>query len=371
MKRLHFTVSELLILFVFTLYTSCSKTDATYTVKTIDGVRHVDNYKPLWGDEPKVAIEFVKNIGELGEQDENYQFYQIRDIARDNDGNFYVLDAGNYRVQKLDKNWIYLATFGREGQGPAELLDPWYVALDTNGNIYVYDPGNRRIQIFSAAGKDNGTIRFAASNVNTGMYVLKSGSILIGPELIDREGNLVHEFVQPDPSKKAPGSDNNSAMFSVDKNENIYLAYGFRNGIEKYSLDGQIIFKIERALNYDIREAVSNLDPGSPGFGTFTRLPVYVSRCIAVDSKGRIWVCTFKEQPESSGTGSGENWNEYVKELTTATDLLELEIFSHDGILLGRIPLSVNIFVMKIFDDRIYFSDFEGVNLYEYRILEK
>lgn len=364
-------VTRLLIsmLLVLSLYTFCSKTD-TYTVKTIDGVRHVDNYEPLWGDELEVAIEFIRNLGELGEQDENYQFYRIRDITRDNDGNFYVLDAGNYRVQKFDKDWNYLATFGREGQGPAELLNPWYVALDTNGNIYVDDPGNRRIQIFSSAGKDNGTIRFTASSVNTGMYVLKSGSILIGPELIDREGNLIHEFVQPDPSKKAQ-SYNNSAMFSVDKNENIYLAYAWRNGIEKYSLDGHIVFRMERSLNYDIKEAIENLDVYSPGFGTFTQLPVYVSRCIAVDSIGRIWVCTLKKQPKSRDTDNMINVEIFIEELTTAADLLELEIFSPDGILLGRIPLTINAFVMKIFDDRIYFSEFEGVNLYEYRILEK
>lgn len=370
MKRLHFTVSELLILFVFSLIISCSKTD-TYTVETIDGVRHVDNFDPLWGDEPKVTIEFVKNIGELGERDENYQFYKIKDIARDNDGNFYVLDAGNYRVQKFDKNWNYLATFGRRGQGPAELLNPWSIDLDTGGNIYVFDPGNRRIQIFSPAGKDNGTIRIVDSGTSTNMYVLGSGSILIGLKLIDREGNLIHEFVKPDPSKKAPGSDNNSAMFSVDKNENIYLAYGLKNGIEKHSLDGQIIFRIERDLDYDIKEAEYNLNPDSPGFGRFTQLPVYVSRGIAIDNKGRIWVCTLKKQPKSRDTDNMINEEIYIKELTTAADLLELEIFSTEGILLGRIPLSINAFMMKIFDDRIYFSDFEGVNLYEYKILEK
>ena len=62
---------------------NCGGEDATYTVEMIDGVRHVHNLTPLWSDEQKISLEFVRQIGELESEDENYQFYQPIDITVD------------------------------------------------------------------------------------------------------------------------------------------------------------------------------------------------------------------------------------------------------------------------------------------------
>jgi len=40
-----------------------------------DGVRIIHNDKPIWGDNPKVSLEFVRQIGVFEGPDENYMFY--------------------------------------------------------------------------------------------------------------------------------------------------------------------------------------------------------------------------------------------------------------------------------------------------------
>ena len=38
------------------------------------------------------------------ETDENYIFYRVSDIGVDSEGNIYIVDSGNCRVQKFDEN---------------------------------------------------------------------------------------------------------------------------------------------------------------------------------------------------------------------------------------------------------------------------
>ncbi len=40
-----------------------------------DGIKNIHNEKPKWGDNPKVKLEFVRQIGELEGDDENYAFF--------------------------------------------------------------------------------------------------------------------------------------------------------------------------------------------------------------------------------------------------------------------------------------------------------
>ena len=107
----------------------CSSSETTYTVDTIDGVRYVYNTAPLWGDEPKVELEFVQKIGGIEATDENYQLFKAFDATKDPDGNIYVLDSGNFRIQKYDTRGNYLTTFGKQGRGPGEFRDPFSIVI--------------------------------------------------------------------------------------------------------------------------------------------------------------------------------------------------------------------------------------------------
>lgn len=82
----------------------CSNTYEFYTVEMVNGVRTVHNIKPLWGEDQKVELEFVQQIGSLDETDENLIMSGIWDVDRDDNGNIFVLDGGSVRIQKFDQD---------------------------------------------------------------------------------------------------------------------------------------------------------------------------------------------------------------------------------------------------------------------------
>ena len=82
------------------------------------------------------------------------QFRQVTDVAWDPAGNAYISDGYiNSRVAKVDKNGKWLMSFGEPGNQPGQFNTPHSIAADAQGNIYVADRGNRRIQVFNTDGK--------------------------------------------------------------------------------------------------------------------------------------------------------------------------------------------------------------------------
>ena len=76
-----------------------------------------------------------------------------RKVALDSQGNLYVADTLNHRIQKFDRSGKLLMAFGTEGGGDGQFKEPMGVTVDPQGNIYVADTWNHRIQKFDATGK--------------------------------------------------------------------------------------------------------------------------------------------------------------------------------------------------------------------------
>jgi DNA-binding beta-propeller fold protein YncE len=85
---------------------------------------------------------------------EDGRFRQPTDVAFGPDGSIFMSDGYiNSRVAKADKNGNWLKSWGDRGNKPGELNTPHSIVADADGNIYVADRGNRRIQVFDGEGK--------------------------------------------------------------------------------------------------------------------------------------------------------------------------------------------------------------------------
>lgn len=111
------------------------------------------------GDQTKNETEYLENF----EFQENIQ-YDLETII-DKDSNLqtpegivcyndalYVADKGADTIKKYDLNGKLILEIGKTGNAEGELLSPSALAIDQNGNIYVAEEGNYRIQMFNKDG---------------------------------------------------------------------------------------------------------------------------------------------------------------------------------------------------------------------------
>jgi len=81
-------------------------------------------------------------------------FRQVTDVAWDAAGNAYISDGYvNSRIAKVDKDGNWLKSWGEPGDKAGQFNTPHSIAVDAQGNVYVADRGNRRIQVFDGDGK--------------------------------------------------------------------------------------------------------------------------------------------------------------------------------------------------------------------------
>jgi sugar lactone lactonase YvrE len=78
-----------------------------------------------------------------------YVFDRPTDVGWDAAGNIFVSDGyGNSRVVKYDKNGTFIKSAGTRGTENGQLNLPHSLAVDAQGNVYIADRSNRRIEVF-------------------------------------------------------------------------------------------------------------------------------------------------------------------------------------------------------------------------------
>jgi uncharacterized protein (TIGR03663 family) len=140
-----------------------------------------DDYAEKWKAVPGVAT-YGSAGGAAG------QLRSPKGVGLDAQGNLYVADTFNHRIQVLDPQGRPLRQWGSEGTQPGQFKEPWAVAVAANGDVYVTDTWNHRIQVFD----NQGVFKRAWGTFGEAKQPQELGNLLYGPRdvALDAEGNV-------------------------------------------------------------------------------------------------------------------------------------------------------------------------------------
>jgi sugar lactone lactonase YvrE len=188
-------------------------------------------------------IQKITPAGEVYLLGGPHQMRFPHDVAVDSSYFIYVLDTGHHRVLKYRPDGVPVSTFGRRGRALSYLETPLGIAVDAFHNVYIADTGNRRVQKFSADGRFLQALGGEGSLIPlrkpVDVEVDSGGRIYVADAL----GHQVVQLSAFGALLKTWGGAGGEAVeapqaVAVDQHGNLYLAEGGRR-VVKFSPDGE------------------------------------------------------------------------------------------------------------------------------------
>jgi DNA-binding beta-propeller fold protein YncE len=189
--------------------------------------------------------------GSKGGDDGQFECLFICMLAVDRQGNVFVTDAskeGNARVEKFDSNGKFLTKWGSYGSKDAQFKSPFGLAVDSQGDVYVGDPGNYRVQKFDSEG--NFLTKWGSSGFRNGQFsedladiaVDGQGNVYVtdrsnGFQKFDSNGQFLGQFEHCGDEKRFFSA----AGVAVDAQDNVYVSDLSNKHICKYASNGQFL----------------------------------------------------------------------------------------------------------------------------------
>jgi sugar lactone lactonase YvrE len=102
------------------------------------------------------TLKLLRKIGTGGHKHELTtpgDFSKPAGVAVDAEGNLYVADTMNNRIEIFDADGQFISTFGKPGDGPGYFSRPKGVAIDSDGHVWVADGMQDRVQVFDKEGQ--------------------------------------------------------------------------------------------------------------------------------------------------------------------------------------------------------------------------
>ncbi|MDQ2629829.1 MAG: 6-bladed beta-propeller [Actinomycetota bacterium] len=260
--------------------------------------------------EPQLITQptFAGSFGSYGAADG--QLNLPGDVAVDSQGNLWVVDKANNRIQKFDSTGKFLAKFGSAGSGDGQFNRPTAIAITPAGDLLVADAGNSRVQRFSSAGsfiskfgsKGTANGQFAGSGPE-GLAIDAAGSVWV----TDTYGGRIQKFsstgtfLQSVGTKgSAPGQLGEPTGIDVDPSGKVWVADWQNHRVSIFSATGEFL---------------SSFGSAGSGDGQFQN-----PDAIEIDNLGNVWVGDqsnnriqqfdlngqFKAKFGSAGSGPGQ-----------------------------------------------------------------
>jgi sugar lactone lactonase YvrE len=102
------------------------------------------------------SLKLVRKIGTTGHNHELTtpgDFAKPTGVAVDKEGNLYVADTLNNRIEVFDADGVFIRTWGKNGDGPGYFARPKGVTIDSDGHVWVADGMQDRVQVFTNEGQ--------------------------------------------------------------------------------------------------------------------------------------------------------------------------------------------------------------------------
>lgn len=140
------------------------------------------------------SFKFLRTVGgppkSVGDEDPG-TFSKPTNVAVDKEGNVYVTDTLNNRVQIFDADGKFISMFGKAGDGPSYFARPKGIAIDPDGHIWVAESFMNRVQIYDREGHllayfGSGGSLPGQFGVPTGVYVDKQNRAFVTEQLRGR-----------------------------------------------------------------------------------------------------------------------------------------------------------------------------------------
>jgi DNA-binding beta-propeller fold protein YncE len=101
-------------------------------------------------------FKMLRNIGKPSKKhqaNDPGQFSLPTNVAVDSEGDVYVTDTFNDRVQIFDAEGEFISAFGKNGDGPGQFERPKGIAVDCDRHIWVVDSAQDRVKVFDRDGR--------------------------------------------------------------------------------------------------------------------------------------------------------------------------------------------------------------------------
>jgi DNA-binding beta-propeller fold protein YncE len=121
------------------------------------------------------TLKFLQFIGgpSTPAKKEPGMFASPTNVAVDRQGDIYIADTFNQRIQILGPDGKFVKSIGRQGDAPGEFIRPKGIAVDSEGHIYVADSEFNNFQIFNRDGQP--LLAVGALGTDRGQFALVAG----------------------------------------------------------------------------------------------------------------------------------------------------------------------------------------------------
>jgi len=97
-------------------------------------------------------LKLLRKIGTTGHNHELTtagDFSKPTGLAVDGDGNLYVCDTLNNRIEIFDADGTFIQSYGKNGDAPPNFARPKGITIDSDGHIWIADGVQDRVQVFN------------------------------------------------------------------------------------------------------------------------------------------------------------------------------------------------------------------------------